>query len=315
MRRTGPLLVLLTVLTVSACEPPEGPEGPAGSGCDPTSFDLTAELTSPAAEALLQLNCYRQRMGANLAHLDGSLSEAARLHAEYLDATGGWGHAETDTSIDSYRGESPEERATAAGFVIDDNLQSISELIGFHEGGADASNTVDLWFDTVYHRLPLTIPSLEAVGFGSAGIYDIMLVVSPWEATFSDPEYLSHTYPVPGQSAVPRSFDSDREVPDPDPERGEIGFPISVSFLDQSFVDPGDLYGMTVDESVTGLWDSEGDEIETGLLTPQTDDLIRRSVVLIPLEPLAPETSYSATLSGSVGGSSFSESWSFQTGP
>ena len=170
--------VLGVVTLLWSCGPTPPSLSSPGSGCDPTTFDLTSELTSGPAEAVLQLNCYRSRMDANLATLDASLSEAAQLHAEYLDATGAWGHGENDTSQPSFRGETPGERAGVAGYTIDDNIQSINELVGFRESGADASRAVDLWFDTVYHRLPLAIPELQAVGFGSSGIYDVMLVVS-----------------------------------------------------------------------------------------------------------------------------------------
>ena len=292
----------------------EGPPEPQGSGCDATSIDLTEELTSSSAEALLQVSCYRQRMGMNIPALNAALSEAAQLHAEYLDSTGEWGHLEEDTSIDSYRAATPGERATAAGFPIDDNAQSISELLGFHSTGSDPSDAVDLWFDTVYHRPPMAIPELEAVGFGSAGIYDVLLVVSPWEADFEEPDFLVARYPVSGQDQVPRSFDTDREAPDPVDDRGEVGFPISLSFLDQSFVNPSDLYGITVEAQGARLTDSEGTEIPSTLFLPSEDEYLMRTLVLLPNTPLEPETSYDVTLRGSVGESEFDESWSFETG-
>jgi uncharacterized protein YkwD len=308
------LLMALGGLT-SSCGPAAPPPGATNSDCDPTSFDLTTELTSGPAEAILQLNCYRRRMDANIAVLEASLNEAAQLHADYLSATGAWGHAENDTSQPSYRGDSPGERAEAAGYPIDDNLQSISELIGFRESGADASQAVDLWFNTVYHRLPLAIPELEAVGFGSAGIYDVMLVVSPWEAPFEAPDFLSNVYPVPGQRGVPLAFDSDREIPDPVPDGGEVGFPVSLSFLDQSFFEPSDLYDLQVDTENSGLRDAAGDRVPALLLRPADDELVRRSVVFIPTEVLQAQSYYSAVITGEVGGTAFAQSWSFETGP
>jgi hypothetical protein len=252
-------------------------------------------------------------MNANLVVLDASLNEAAQLHAEYLAATGAWGHGEADTDQKSYRGDSPGLRAEAAGFSIDDNAQSISELIGFRASGADASAAVDLWFSTVYHRLPLAIPELEAVGFGSSGIYDVMLVVSPWESTGATPEFQSHVYPVPGQRDVPLAFDTDREIPDPVPEAGEVGFPVSVSFLNQSFHQPGDLYALEINPDTSSLRTASGELVPTLLLSPPDDELIVRSAVLIPLAPLEAGTYYSAAVAGSIDGTAFSQSWSFET--
>jgi len=307
------LAASLVVFGLLGCGPATPPDQSPDSGCEPTSFDLTEELTSGAAEAVLQVNCYRSRMSANLAVLNASLNEAAQLHAEYLAATGAWGHGEADTSQKSYRGESPGARAEAAGFSIDDNLQSISELIGFRESGADASAAVDLWFSTVYHRLPLAIPELEAVGFGSSGIYDVMLIVSPWESTGTNTNFQSHIYPVPGQANVPLSFDTDREIPDPVPDAGEVGFPVSISFLDQSFHEPGDLYALEIDPDTSTLRTAAGELVPTLLLSPSDDELIRRSAVLIPLAPLEAGTSYSAAMAGSIDGTAFSRFWSFET--
>ncbi|MEE2828563.1 MAG: CAP domain-containing protein [Myxococcota bacterium] len=312
MRSVSRVLGLVPLVLLVSCAGSLPPD--SDSGCQATSVDLTEELTSSSAEALLQLNCYRQRMNGTPAQISPALSEAAQLHAEYLEATGAWGHGEDDPSIPSYRGATPGERATAAGFPIDDNLQSITELVGFHSDGADASDAVDLWFNTVYHRLPLATPQLEAVGFGQAGIYDVMLVVSPWEASADGPDFLVHGYPAAGQAGVPTSFDSDREVPDPTPDRGEVGFPISLTFLDQGFHQPDNLYGLTVDENTSVLRGPDGNPIETLLLTPSTDALIRRSAVLLPVEPLLPKTSYEVRLQGTVGESPFEEFWSFETG-
>jgi uncharacterized protein YkwD len=307
------LRVLFLFFLLVACGPaPTGPEV-LGSGCDPTYFDLTSELTSGPAEAVLQLNCYRKRMEANIVSLDPSLSEAAQMHAEYLAATGAWGHGETDTSQPSFRGQTPVERAEAAGYSVDENLLSVTELIGFRASGADASKAVDLWFDTVYHRLPLAIPELEAVGFGSSGIYDVMLVVSPWEAPQEAPEFLSNAYPVAGQTAVPLLFDTDNEVPDPMPDQQDVGFPISLSFLDGSFHTPSDLYDLVVDEEKTELRDFDGTPVPSRLLTPANDELVLRSIVLIPLEPLRPQHTYTTVFAGELDGSPFSQVWSFQT--
>lgn len=306
-------LYTLGTSVLLACGPAATLPPMSVSGCEPTSFDLTAELTSGAAEALLQVNCYRSRMDANLALLEASLNEAAQGHADYLAATGAWGHGEADTTQPSYRGDTPGNRAEAAGFTVDDNIQSVSELIGFRASGADASAAVDLWFSTVYHRLPLAIPELQAVGFGSAGIYDVMLVISPWEAASDTPDYLSHRYPAAGQTGVPLSFDSDREIPDPVADAGQVGFPVSLSFLDASFHEPGDLYALQVDPSATSLRDAAGDVVLTQLITPSDDELVRRSAVLVPLEPLEAQSYYSAVIAGTIDGTAFSQSWSFET--
>ena len=81
--RTHATLLVLAGFGLSSCGPaPEAPQ-PQGSICNPTSFDLTGELGSGPAEAMLQLNCYRSRMGASLAVMNAALNEAAQLHAEY----------------------------------------------------------------------------------------------------------------------------------------------------------------------------------------------------------------------------------------
>ena len=90
-----------------------------------------------------------------------------------------------------------------------------------------------------------------------------------------------------------------------------MGFPISISFLDQSFHEPLDLYDLRVE--IAELRDSSGGVVPAQLFSPAEDDLVLRSAILMPVEPLSTGSFYSVQFSGTVGGSLFDETWSFET--
>jgi len=305
---------LLTALSLSLA---------AGTGCvawgESPVEDCSAAVEADALElpgeaefATTRLNCYRELMGIPSVALDPRLSAAAEAHAAYLHSHGGLGHTQSP-SLEGYTGASPSQRALAEGYPHDPGTGSIAEVVAYRDGGIDPEFAIDHWMGTVYHRAPLTVPRQEAVGYGQVGIYSVLLVATPWETSEDAVDYEFAVYPVPEQPGIPQLFDSDREFPDPAPQVGEVGYPISISFLADSYESDQNLYGVHVDAEATWLRDDRGRDVPIAVLEPHSDENLSRSVFLLTDSPLRPRSSYTARISGSVAGRTFDEAWTFTT--
>ncbi len=261
-------------------------------------------------DGLWRLNCHRRLADLPEARLDPALSAAAQGHADYMSATGQYAHGQSDAGHPGWTGETAQDRATAAGYSLDTGVSQLAEVIGFRSDGADAVFAIDNWINTVYHREPLLVPELQDVGFGEAGIYNVMELVSPW----TDPVPDFTIYPARGQSDVPTSFDSDTESPDPIPNAGVVGSPITISVLADGWASDTDPYTLQIDPSRTSIRTTAGTEIPFLILEPGDDPWLVRMVALVPLAPLDPGTTYEVAVALTVNGALWEEGWAFATG-
>jgi uncharacterized protein YkwD len=285
---------------------------PAPTAIDEACADIVdpgdPTATAGEIEGLVRLNCYRRLVGLDEIRMDPALNDASRSHSAYQDAVGMLTHEEADTTQADYTGQWGSDRATAAGYVYDAADTYIQEVVAVRSSGANAALAVDVWIETVYHRVPLLRPQVDAVGLGQAGQFDSMLLASPWEAG----TLLSAVYPADGQFGVSTSFDSDTEWPDPAPTRGVVGQPISIQFQGPwtgPFEDP---FLLTIDTAATALTGPDG-PVPCDLLTPSNDTELRGSAFLLPHEPLAPDADYTARFVGEVNGTAFDETVGFST--
>ncbi len=309
--RLLPLLAALSLSLVAGTGCGTWGESPL-EDCGAAADADTLETPGKAELATTRLNCYRELMGVPSVALDSRLSAAAEAHAAYLHSHGGLGHTEAP-SLEGYTGANPSQRAIAAGYPHDPGVGSIAEVVAFRDGGIDPEFAVDHWMGTVYHRAPLTVPLQEAVGYGQVGIFSVLLVATPWETSSNAADYELAVYPVPEQPGIPQLFDSDREFPDPAPQVGEVGYPISISFLADDYQSDENLYGLFVDAEATWLRDDRGRDVPVAILEPHSDVNLNRSVFLLADSPLRPHSSYTARISGSVAGQPFDEAWTFTT--
>ena len=112
---------------------------------------------------------------------------------------------------------------------------------------------------------------------------------------FLETERQGIIYPVDGQVDVPPSFQSDWETPDPAPDHGEVGIPITVTVAAEDMgTDDADPYDTRL--LAATLEDEDGTELAVLLGDPGQDEYLYQMVMMIPVEPLKPETSYSATM-------------------
>ncbi len=282
--------------------------------CDTGTMDPGWTVPEDTLEGWRRLNCYRVTAGLDPVALSAPLDAATHLHSSYIAETGEFGFYETDPSAAHYSGYDGLERAAAAGLAVELAERSLFELVASSSGGdAEAAEAVDCWMGTVYHRAPLMRPLLDKVGLGAVGGYADLLVVAPWESHEAGGGLYAATYPADGQVDVPSSFDSDRESPDPVPEQGVVGFPLSVTLQGDEWVDNGNHFGVHADPEACSLRRADGTAVPHVLLQPDDDAMLLSTVVLVPREPLQPGTVYHVELAGTVGGEPWSEAWSFST--
>ncbi len=310
------LLLVATGCGVSGGEDPD-PDGLAPGVDAPRLRPMTCIAPpaqgDPAAstvqrEGVERLNCHRNLMGLAPAFLDAQLSAAAQAHADYVAATGEYGHVQGQPDHPLFTGSDAASRALAAGVDLDPLNEALLEVVSYHSDGADPAVSVDAWIDSVYHRPPLVLPRLDGVGFGSADVFDVMEVVAPWEGNALEVA----AYPGEDQRGVPTSFDTDVESPDPDPDRGVVGYPVTLSMLVEAAGSGGNPYSVAVDHAATRLEGPDGD-VPALILEPASDDVLMRTVAILPHEPLAPGTTYTATMVLDLDGVPLEESWSFTT--
>jgi hypothetical protein len=260
--------------------------GLADGPCQTSTYGYT--IPSEAAQAALeQTNCYRNLMGLSRGRLDPDLDEAAQAHADYMATLGAITHQES-VSEPGFSGEWIDERVEAAGYPLEDG-DMISEIVAW---GHTPTLAVDAWMATVYHRIPFTLATWRDLGFGQTGDYSSMSFVSP----FPDGKHAAVIFPADGQVDVPIDFDSDTESPDPAPDHGVVGYPITVTVsADATYGSDGsNPYDLKLIDAA--LWGPGGDELEILILDPTTDELIFVMAAMVPIEPLEPDASYIAEI-------------------
>ncbi len=233
-----------------------------------------------AIAALERTNCYRNLMGLEPASLEQRLDQAAQAHAEYM-VNHGLNHWQ-DPSHQDYTGEWAWDRAEAAGYGCMNC--SIGEVLA---QGVSPDGAVDLWMNSVYHRVPFTQHGWTDAGFGSAGAFSAMTIVSP----FPESEDRLVAYPVHGQLEVPTSFQSDSEWPDPAPGLSLVGYPVTVTVVSTTYAAASGVnpYDIELLEATFSGPDGDVDHLQ---LEPASDDSLYYTVCLLPTSALEAGETY-----------------------
>ena len=272
--------------------------------CPATPLDLAAP-TDAALEALMRANEHRAMMNLAPGSLHPLLNQASQAHADYMACNEVISHQE-DAGLGGFTGEWVWDRIDAAGYVLEGG-RSWSEVIA---DGYSATDAIDGWVNSVYHRIPFTMPYWVDVGFGLTDHYSAMTFVTP----YPDGPRTAVIYPVDGQVGVPVDFNSDWEIPDPDPDREIIGYPISVTVAapdaGDADADPYDL--RLVDAALFG---PDGAKLELVTIDPETDGYLYTMVAMWTETPLAANTQYEASMTVRWDGSEQTLTTTFTTAP
>lgn len=268
-----------------ASSPPAANAGSVEDACGTDSYGYGSP-SAAAIEALERTNCYRNLMAIELGTLDVDVDRASQAHADYMERNDTLTHYE-DPSAPGYTGEWVWDRIETAGFDRAAG-QSWAEVVSW---GTSPESAVDMWVGSVYHRIPFTMPYWIASGFGQSGDYSAMSFVTP----YPDGPRAAVVFPVHGQTDVPPTFDSDTEWPDPAPDHGVVGYPISVTVAAPNIGPDGANPYNTVLIAAT-LEDDAGRSLPVIAIDPSGDDHMSVMAAIVPIDPLAAVTTYTATL-------------------
>lgn len=255
-----------------------------------------------AQNTLAGLNKYRALAGLRPVSEDPAMVRACGLHAKYLILNSVKADMVAHEQKPDYPGYSVEGARCAENSVI------ISQI--------DLESAYDFWMATPFHRIPLLNPALARAGGGSAtgGSWGTASVVDIFTGRGSAVK-LSVPYPGPEQRGIPRTFGLFRknfsvtEYPDPlaEDSDGKAGYPVTLSFYGEERITnaSGELRNGNANVPV---WFSSP---EKPAIDPDTQ---QNTIVLIPRDPLQPNTRYTATIKAEVDGKPFTKTWSFVTG-
>ncbi len=283
-----------------------------------------------SVEAQRILNYVRQQLSLPAAGFDAALQAAAQAHAQYFVQNPGLYtasvsmHSEPDPQAAGYTGNLPQDRDGAFSAVAGGGEVMVT-------GDPSGPYSLEGLFNTTFHRFGLLDPTLTAIGAGlsqspASDLQGQSAYVVDMDAGFDQATSLSWEFPWNGETSVPISFMGE----DPDPLAGiagaaktqsvpEAGYPVSLSF------DPGQVQSVAVTQATLSqgatavpsyLVDSQTYQDQNATYPGET---MGTSVALFPQQPLQYETTYAASMSGTItltGGRTqpFQDTWSFTTG-
>jgi uncharacterized protein YkwD len=260
--------------------------------CPPAPDDAPPE----AVEALRIVTEARLAAGAGCITMVSELNAAAKNHCDYYAANTGQCTADAHSEVDGctgFTGSDPGARANYAGF----SGRFAFEVMAFAN---DPQSSIDMWINSVWHRIPVVSPWVTEMGYGAAEGCDTIDFGRGMPA--ADDEVV--VYPYMGQVDVPPTFHGDREGPmPPEPPTGwPSGIPINVY-----------AQGVQITEHLLTI-DGEETPIEHMWLVPEEQSLLRDEVFLYANAPLEPMTTYRVRLLGTYVGGNLDLDWTFTTG-
>lgn len=307
--------VVALAALLSAC-------GGGGSSGEKTSLStatplpqLTQEPGSPslsgniATDGFNWINYRRSQVGLASLARNSLIDQAALGHSEYLRTNNTVSHDQL-AGKPGFTGARLGDRLAQAGYVINErNSYAYGEVIA---GAANNSGfyLAEELITAIYHRFVIFEPIFKEGGTGA--------VVSPSGYSYFTADFAANngygpglqagqivTYPVSGQTKVATSFSSDNESPDPVPNQDIVGYPISVH---------ANINGMLSVTSFTVRQRGAASDLTVRLLKKDIDAQTPESAAsIIPLAPLAANTTYDVSFSGRLNGAAVARNWSFTT--
>ncbi|MGB9109760.1 MAG: CAP domain-containing protein [Telluria sp.] len=302
----------MTALALAACGGSDsgGTSGAASgastgfSGQDASAPVLTNNV---ANDGFNWINYRRAQAGVGALARNNMLDRAAQAHSDYQRMNNTVTHDE-DPAKPGYTGATVEARVQAAGYTLVRDYAS-GEIIAATANSSGFYMAEQL-VTAIYHRFVMFEPLFKDMGAGAAtGTDKYTYFTANLGATRGYSAGLpSHTimsWPVNGQTGVETTFASDYEEPDPVPDRNEVGYPISIH---------ANLTETVAVQSFT-VQARGGANLPTRLLVKGQDPNTSMTSVaaIVPLSPLAANTTYDVSFIGTVSGAAVSKTWSFTT--
>ena len=300
-----------------------------------TSVPTASYTVVDSATAATLINDARLAQGAGLVAQSTALDTIADNHTQFLidnnlvadatylttDFSGTLGGHYEDVTKPGYTGETPQARATAAGYA-----GSVTEIITF--GAADGTACMAALENSVYHLTQLMSPFIDIgltfnPGNGSGSVCAIELGTPNSTLGQYPAEGNTVVYPFGGKIDVQPRFYNQAEAPNPATDLTIAGHPVAVSLYTQSMPS---LTGSDVViykflmTTAAGATVSARVLANSGVLTLgptlTTDDAIDGAgyVVLLPVVPLDPNTVYNVEFAATVKEEVINKNWLFTTG-
>ena len=254
-----------------------------------------ADAEPPDQEALRLLNHYRQVAGLTPAKLDRQLSAGCMEHANYMVQNQG---TDAMAGLNPHTQRSNLRGASAAGEVC-------AKAADLFVGVSDLAVAIDVWMAGMYHRRPMLDPQLERIGVGYARLPDGMMTAAlRFENAARKGGSWPVAYPADKQTNVPLDYGA--EYPNPVPNHGSGGYPITLQFP------PFDkVTGVTAK-----LTDATGNPVEFFLSDPEhpaTSFGQFGVICLIPKQSLRAQHAYSVQIDATWKAKPGTWKWSFST--
>lgn len=320
----SPLLISLFIAVgLSGC----GGGGGGSAGNLNAAAAVATQQNVTADAGLARFNQRRAELNLAAVTRNPQLDIAAQGHSDYQAINGVISHYQVpgapgftgecmyDVSASAQCAPSKVSRLEAAGYQFSQNSYAFGEVIS-RTGSQDGAAAAEALIAAIYHRFVIFEPLFRQAGAGAAS--------ASGGPTYFTTKFTADgltgglgagqavVYPVDGQTNVQRNFFSDQEVPDPVPSRNEVGYPIS---LHADIVTAGVSTVVSV-TSFTVRQQGSASTLPVQQLWRAVDANTPRSVAaIVPLDVLAPNTTYEVNFIGTIAGIAHTRSWSFTTGP
>ncbi|MPW11241.1 CAP domain-containing protein [Paraburkholderia sp. CNPSo 3155] len=286
---------------------------PTGASAPSVTNLSTPQYAAGSAQlaAFNLLNQQRQQCGFSALQDNAALDQATQSHAQYLAALNS-GVSDTEVSGNAgFTGVTYGDRAAHFGYP-----QTVS--VGGVSGGfyTPAKLTEDQygqqlvygWLSGVYHIGVLVSPA-TSIGIGESettfnGFPEVYASISVANAQ-AKLTSVPLTFPCQGTTGV--AYSAGGETPTPPNTSGNWGTPVAVA---------GNLTDTIRLQSAT-MTDTSGNVITLQVLDSSSDpnnDIAAYEGVAYPKSPLAPNSTYAVSITGTINGTPFSRSFTFTTG-
>jgi hypothetical protein len=255
-----------------------------------------AKAEPPDERALRLVNHYRQLAGLTPVKLDQQLSAGCMEHANYMVQNRG---TDAMAGLNAHNQRPSLPGASAAGAAC-------AKAADLFPRVSDLGVAIDGWMAGMYHRRPMLDPQLERIGVGYARLPDGMLTAAlRFENATRRHGNWPVAYPADKQTDVPLDYGA--EYPNPIPNHGTGGYPITLQFP------PFDK----VTDVTAKLTDVKGNSVEFFLSDPEhpATSFGQYGVICLIAKPsLQAQNAYNVRINASWKGKPGSWTWSFSTG-
>ena len=281
---------------------------PPTTSCVVSPTGLPGATGDTAIDGFNWFNYRRADIGLAMLTCNEFLNKAALAHSNYLRLNNTVSHDEVSGNP-GFTGATVADRLNNAGYVLGSSY-AYGEVISAASDRAGFYHAEEL-IAAIYHRFVIFEPQFREMGTGASSASSGYTYFTADVGTRNGlgaglGKGNTVTYPKNGQTAVPTSFDSDTESPDPVPNQNRVGYPVSIHS------DINTVSGIVV--SSFTIRPRGGALMATRLLSNANDGhTSKQAAAIIPLATLTSNTTYDVSFTGTVDGIAVTKTWSFTT--